>query len=257
MAASAALFFLVPTIALLAAAAAAGVSNVEAVTYPVINMAPGTKGGIVFDTQIGLNFTTNTMSAASDFSWQTFQQNTSADRRSLPQISLFIDSDIQGIAYHDYQAAQIYIDADYLANFTSNGSSSSADELRREFAGLVYGQMASVWGWNGNGTAPAGLLSGIGDYVRGKAGYEPKNNHTTTSYYEWAEAGEGEKWDQGDDVTARFLEYCDGLRNGSFVAEINSMMKDTYSSGFFVELLGKDVADVWKDYKAKYGNLTA
>ncbi|CAI0432467.1 unnamed protein product [Linum tenue] len=207
-------------------------------------MAPGTKGGILFDTQIGLNFTTTTMSAASDFSWQTFQQNASADRRSLPQVSLFIDSDVQGIAYHDYQAAQIYIDADYLANLTS----SNDDDLRREFAGLVYAQMASVWGWNGNSTAPAGLLSGIGGYVRAKAGYEPKN---------WAEAGEGEKWDQGDDVTARFLEYCDGLRNGSFVAEINSMMKDTYSNGFFAQLLGKDVADVWKDYKAKYGNLTA
>ncbi|CAI0445499.1 unnamed protein product [Linum tenue] len=34
-----------------------------------------------------------------------------------------------------------------------------------------------------------------------------------------------------------FLDYCDGLRNDGFVAELNK----------------KSVDELWKDYKAKYG----
>ncbi|CAL1382117.1 unnamed protein product [Linum trigynum] len=204
--AAAALFFLVPTLALFVAATQ--VSNVEAVTYPVINMAPGTKCGILFDTQIGLNFTTTTMSSASDFSWQTFQQNASADRQSLPQVSLFIDSDVQEIAYHDYQAAQIYIDADYLANLTS----SNDDDLRREFAGLVYAQMASVG--------------------RGEVGPRGRRYGQVLGVLRWVEERELCGGDQFHD-------------------------EGHLQQWLLRELLGKDVADVWKYYKAKYGNLTA
>ncbi|CAI0445646.1 unnamed protein product [Linum tenue] len=68
----------------------------------------------------------------------------------------------------------------------------------------------------------------MADYVRLKAGYAPSH---------WVGPGKGDRWDQGYDVTARFLEYCEGVRGG-FVAELNK----------------KSVDQLWRDYKAKYGN---
>ncbi|XVF01340.1 hypothetical protein REPUB_Repub04eG0079300 [Reevesia pubescens] len=66
-------------------------------------------------------------------------------------------------------------------------------------------------------------------------------------------SGQGDRWDQGYDVTARFLDYCNNLNDG-FVAELNKKMRIGYSATYFVDLLGKTVDQLWSDYKAKYGN---
>ncbi|KAD6795312.1 hypothetical protein E3N88_06208 [Mikania micrantha] len=89
---------------------------------------------------------------------------------------------------------------------------------------------------------PSGLIEGIADFVRLKAGYIPGH---------WVQPGQGNKWDQGYDVTARFLDYCEGLRSG-FVAELNKKMRYTYSVDYFVDLLGKTIDQLWSDYKAAY-----
>ena len=101
-----------------------------------------------------------------------------------------------------------------------------------------------VWQWYGRNQVPRGLIEGIADFVRLKANYAPSH---------WVKPGEGNSWDQGYSVTARFLDYCNGLRNG-FVAELNKKMRDGYSDSFFVDLLGKTVNQLWSEYKAKYGN---
>ncbi|KAG6793130.1 hypothetical protein POTOM_002321 [Populus tomentosa] len=116
-------------------------------------------------------------------------------------------------------------------------------DVRREITGVLYHEMAHIWQWNGNGQTPGGLIEGIADFVRLKANYAPSH---------WVQAGQGDRWDQGYDVTAKFLDYCNGLRNG-FVAELNKKMKTGYSAQYFVDLLGKTVDQLWKDYKAKYG----
>ncbi|GKC12385.1 zinc finger, CCHC-type containing protein [Tanacetum coccineum] len=61
--------------------------------------------------------------------------------------------------------------------------------------------------------------------------------------------GSGDKWDQGYDFTARFLEYCDSLVP-NFVAKLNKRIRKTFDVSFFKE--GKPVEQLWKDYKAKY-----
>ena len=71
--------------------------------------------------------------------------------------------------------------------------------------------------------------------MRLKAGYAPSH---------WVKPGQGDKWDQGYDVTAYFLDYCNGLKS-DFVAQLNAKMKDGYSNDFFVQ--------IWTDYKNKYG----
>ena len=115
--------------------------------------------------------------------------------------------------------------------------------VKTEITGVLYHESTHIWQWNGNGqSTPGGLIEGIADYVRLKAGYAPSH---------WVKPGQGDRWDQGYDVTALFLDYCNGLRNG-FVAELNKKLRNGYSANFFVELLGKNVDQLWKDYKAKY-----
>ncbi|KAK4848095.1 hypothetical protein QYF36_009242 [Acer negundo] len=77
---------------------------------------------------------------------------------------------------------------------------------------------------NCNGQALGGLIEGIADYM-------PSH---------WVKAGQGNRWDQGYDITARFLDYCNSLRNG-FVAELNKKMKDGCNDSYFVDLLGENV----------------
>lgn len=103
--------------------------------------------------------------------------------------------------------------------------------------------MAHIW-QNGIGKAPGEVIEGIADYVRLKANYIPPH---------WVKPGVGERWNQGYDVTARFLDYCNGLRNG-FVAELNKKIEDGYSDRYFVDLLGKNVDQLWREYKAKCAN---
>ncbi|KAG6406617.1 hypothetical protein SASPL_134223 [Salvia splendens] len=101
--------------------------------------------------------------------------------------------------------------------------------------------------WNGNGNRDEQLLylnEGIADFVRLKAGYPAPG---------WEGPGKGDRWDEGYSVTARFLEYCDGLKSG-FVAELNKKLRDSYSPNFFQDLLGKSVDTLWAEYKATYAN---
>ncbi|GFP84617.1 basic secretory protease [Phtheirospermum japonicum] len=103
--------------------------------------------------------------------------------------------------------------------------------------GYMYGEEI-----HGEGKAPVGLIEGVADYMILKSNYYPRG---------YAKRGQGDRWDQGYDFTARFLEYCDELKPG-FVAELNKMMRYDYSDSFFQVLLGKPVDQLWADYKAKY-----
>jgi len=142
---------------------------------------------------------------------------------------------MDGVAYTSNN--EIHLSARYVNSY--------GGDLRKEITGVLYHEMTHVWQWNGNGQANGGLIEGIADYVRLKANYAPSH---------WVKPGQGNKWDQGYDVTARFLDYCDSLRSG-FVAELNKLMRNGYSDQFFVQLLGKTVNQLWTEYKAKYGNI--
>ncbi|KAL0878267.1 hypothetical protein Bca101_027973 [Brassica carinata] len=138
-----------------------------------------------------------------------------------------------GVAYNDRD--EIHFNAGYLADFRG--------DVRREFRGVVYHEVVHSLQWNGMGQAPVWITEGIAEYVRLKAEYAPDH---------WVGPGGGEKWDKGYDVTARFFEYCNELMDG-FIVELNKKMKDGYSDSFFVELLGKEVNQLWDEYKVKYG----
>ncbi|KAM3281920.1 hypothetical protein P3S67_027567 [Capsicum chacoense] len=205
--------------------------NINAVDYTVTNRAANTPGGARFNRDIGVQYSKQTMAAATSFIWKIFQQNSPADRKNVQKVSMFVD-DMDGVAYASNN--EIHVSARYIQGYSGN--------VKREITGVLYHESTHIWQWNENGRAPGGLIEGIADYVRLKAGYAPSH---------WVKPGQGDRWDQGYDVTARFLDYCNSLRS-EFVAQLNKKMRTGYSDQFFVDLLGKTVDQLWRDYKAKF-----
>ncbi|KAF5198739.1 Plant basic secretory protein (BSP) family protein [Thalictrum thalictroides] len=210
-----------------------GLQGTHAVQYKASNTAGSTPGGTRFTNEIGIEYSKRTLVAASGFIWRTFRQTRLADRKDVQLVSMFVD-DMDGVAYASNN--EIHVSARYIASYSGN--------VKTEITGVLYHEATHIWQWNGMGQAPGGLIEGIADYIRLKAGYAPSH---------WVKQGGGDKWDQGYDVTARFLEYCSSLRAG-FVAELNAKMRTGYSNNFFYDLLGKTVDQLWSDYKAKYQN---
>jgi hypothetical protein len=117
------------------------------------------------------------------------------------------------------------------------------DCARLQVKGVLYHEATHVWQWGLQDYGKkSGLFEGIADYVRLKAGLAPGH---------WVKPGQGDRWDQGYDVTAHFLDYCSSLEP-EFVAEMNEKLKDGYSDDYFVQILGKSADQLWSDYKAKY-----
>nr|XP_043625990.1 uncharacterized protein LOC122597466 [Erigeron canadensis] len=206
-----------------------------AVTYNITNTAPETLGGIRYENQIGFKYTKHALKSSTLFIWKTFQQRDKAERANVTLVNLFMD-DMDGVAYCEDN--EIHFSTKYIADYQG--------DLKREFSGVIFHEMTHVWQWSGNGMTPSGLIEGIADYVRLKAGYIPSH---------WVQAGQGDKWDAGYDVTARFLDYCEGLRYG-FVAELNKKMRYGYYPEYFVDLVGKTVDQLWSEYKAAYQTWT-
>lgn len=66
--------------------------------------------------------------------------------------------------------------------------------------------MTFVFQCTGSYTIPNWLVEGISDYVKSKSNYV----HST----DFPKTGQGDRWDQGCGITARFVEYCEGRGGG-------------------------------------------
>ncbi|XP_030445734.2 uncharacterized protein LOC115668415 [Syzygium oleosum] len=205
----------------------------HAVEYSVTNNAGDAPGGMHFTEEIGIPHSQQMLTMSTDFIWKIFQQNDPADRKDVARVSLFIDN-MEGVAYTSND--EIHVSTMYLGGLSG--------DVKGEFTGVLYHEMTHVWQWNGAGQGPGWLIEGIADFVRLRSGYVPGH---------WVQPGQGDRWDQGYDVTARFLDYCNDLRNG-FVAELNKKMRTGYSDKYFVDLLGNTVDQLWSQYKATYAS---
>lgn len=91
----------------------------------------------------------------------------------------------------------------------------------------------------GRGTAPGGLIEGIADYVRLRAGLAPPH---------WNPKG-GKRWDEGYSVTGYFLDWIEKYYSG-FVRAVNAILREsTWDEGVFKLITGKSVDDLWKEYR--------
>ncbi|KAK8444836.1 hypothetical protein SEVIR_9G208255v4 [Setaria viridis] len=218
---------------LLAVAATGG----AAVTFQVTNNASTTPGGQRFDRDYGAGYAARVLSDASRFTWAVFNQTSPAERRpGVDTVALVVNAatDDGAIAYTD--GSTIVLGAGYVLNYTG--------DVRAEVTGVLHHETVHVWQWGlQDYNAHWWVFEGIADFVRLRAGYAPAH---------WVLPGQGSGWDKGYDVTARFFDYCDSLRPG-FVAVLNAKLKDSYSDDYFVQILGKNVQELWMEYKAKYG----
>ncbi|CAH1452815.1 unnamed protein product [Lactuca virosa] len=208
----------------------------SAVNYQVTNDASNTPGGIRFTNEIGIPYTKQLMRTINNYVWTTIlQQSDPADRKHVPTMTIYIVEykGAEAIAYGD----NINVSSVYLEGYEG--------DLKWEFTSLLHHEITHVFQWDGEGKAPLGLVEGVADYTKLKANYAQVG---------FAKPGTGNKWDQGYDFTARFLEYCDGIVPG-FVAKLNKMMRFSFDVKYFEDLTGKPVDQLWQEYKAKYGNV--
>jgi len=107
----------------------------------------------------------------------------------------------------------------------------------------MYGNMMvpKFWDWVdlGHGSAPGGLIEGLADYVRLRAGFAPPH---------WRR-GRGDRWDEGYDVTGYFLDWIERKHEG-FVRALNVILKDaTWDEGVFKLITGRSVHELWHQYR--------
>uniref|UniRef100_A0ACD5TJK4 Uncharacterized protein n=1 Tax=Avena sativa TaxID=4498 RepID=A0ACD5TJK4_AVESA len=212
-----------------------------AVTFEAINAVPDSAGGQRFDQDFGgVEYAKQVLSEASSFIWTTFNEPSPEDRPGYDSVTLTLVDNIQPGAVAVTSGNAIQLGAQSVAEI--NGD---ADTVKEAVNGVLYHEATHVWQWGLQDYGKkSGLFEGIADYVRLKAGLPAGN---------WGQPGEGNQWDQGYDVTAYFLDYCDSLKPG-FVAEMNGKLKDGYSDDYFVQILGKSADELWSDYKAKYSS---
>ncbi|KAI4295707.1 hypothetical protein L6164_035724 [Bauhinia variegata] len=212
-------------------ALAAVVGAKAALSYEASNNAGSSAGGIRFDKEIGIDYAKQTLSAATYFIHKLFQQTNDADMKPVQKISMVVEN-IEGFAYASNSV--IHVSAAYIEHFPG--------DVKNEITGLLYHELTHLLQWDANGKAPSGLIEGIADFVRLKAELAPKT---------WAPVGRGDNWDQGYEITAHFLDYCNGIKDG-FVAELNKRLKNDYNDSYFNDILEKPVSQLWGEYKAKY-----
>ncbi|PKI38780.1 hypothetical protein CRG98_040821 [Punica granatum] len=197
-------------------------------------------GNSRFETEIGRIYGVETLSLASQYVLDTLYKGQKPRYgKDYSEVVAIIESFNQArLGQYPLEVAstvgnKIRLNSDYIQYFSG--------DVKYEFTGIMYHESTRIW-QNRNERAPAGLINGIADYVRLKAGWPSLN---------WEKRGSGDRWDEGYHVTAYFLEYCNSIREG-FVAELNGILRFFYSDEIFVSLLGRSVDELWIGYKLAY-----
>ena len=154
---------------------------------------------------------------------------------------------MDGVAYTtgsdlDNDHKEIHFSLDYIASIPSNSSNRQKDEI----AGVLVHEMVHAWQWNALGTAPAGLIEGIADFVRLRAGLSPPH---------WKKESGGD-WDAGYQHTGYFLDWLEGKFGEGTVMRINEALRNKgYEEvGFWKNLFGESVESLWKAYTKGFEN---
>lgn len=148
---------------------------------------------------------------------------------------------MDGIAYTtgtelDSDHKEIHISLDYILGIDASRSA-------REILGVLTHEMVHCFQYNAFGTCPGGLIEGVADWVRLRAGLGPPH---------W-QRGSGDKWDAGYEHTAFFLEYLDSRFGDHLVRKLNEKLRiEKYDEKrFWTELCGRPIEQLWDDYQKK------
>eukprot|EP00253_Pinus_taeda_P005273 PITA_05273 len=222
------------------------------------------KGTDRFDTDIGKPYAESQINFWSEIVWKTFAQQTPAKRKKFTSIILnqqnFTPIDSFCVKGQAIYSSPVYVDKDpadlknevtVISCVEGNSIYLNSDyvykypgDIKNEFSEFMYQAVTDIWQWDGNGTAPAWWKGGVPAYMRIAAGYAPSS---------WAHLGTGDSWEEGFDVTGRFIEYLDAV-TPDFVAKMNAKIEWSWDIGYFKDITGKSVHELWKDYKARFRN---
>lgn len=147
---------------------------------------------------------------------------------------------MDGVAYTtgldiDSDHKEIHINTSYI-------SSVPPSRQKEEITGVLVHEMVHCWQHNAQGSAPGGLIEGIADWVRLKAGYAPPH---------WRRHGDCE-WDAGYERTGFFLEWLEKDHGGDVVRRLNQALNGcTYDAEkVWQGCCGKSIGSLWTEYKA-------
>lgn len=150
----------------------------------------------------------------------------------------FILREFPGVAYTtgielDDDHKEIHINTQYISTRSGN--------VRDEVLGVVCHELVHCFQWNSQGTAPGGLIEGIADWVRLRAGLGAAH---------WKQEGDG-KWDGGYQHTGFFLEWLEQKFGDGTVRSINEGMREgKYDQDklFGSCCKGGKVETLWEEY---------
>ncbi|RPA98641.1 BSP-domain-containing protein [Choiromyces venosus 120613-1] len=136
----------------------------------------------------------------------------------------------------DNDHKKIYFSLDYIGQIPD-------DRVQSEILGVIRHEMVHCWQYDACGTAPGGLIEGISDFVRMKAGFSPPH---------WKRRGDN--WDAGYATTAYFLDYLCSRFGNDTVKRINLALKhSTYTPELWVTISGGiPIEKLWDDYKTAF-----
>ena len=112
---------------------------------------------------------------------------------------------------------------------------------RDEMLGVLCHELVHCFQWNANGTCPRGLIEGIADWVRLRAGLAATH---------WKQEANGD-WDGGYQHTGYFLDYLEERFGNGTVRKMNGCLREGKydEEKLFGDCCqGKKVKDLWKDY---------
>ena len=137
-------------------------------------------------------------------------------------------------SFLDDDHKQIHLSLDFIAGIAC---ARQEDEIR----GVIVHEMVHCWQWNADGTAPGGLIEGIADFVRLKAGLAPPH---------WTRE-EGENWDAGYQHTAYFLDWLEEQYGNGTVQRVNERLRrgKYVEREFWKGLFSKEVNELFEDYQ--------
>jgi hypothetical protein len=147
--------------------------------------------------------------------------------------------DMDGVAYTtgldlDQDHKEIHLNTSYLEMIPES-------RQKEEIMGVLVHEMVHCWQHSGFGSAPGGLIEGVADWVRLKAGYAPPH---------WKRHIDCE-WDAGYERTGYFLEWLEGKHGVDVVRRINEAMRECEYDADKVWLgcCKNGVDELWEEYK--------
>jgi hypothetical protein len=97
--------------------------------------------------------------------------------------------------------------------------------------------------YNGHDAAPIGLIEGVADFVRLRAGLAPPH---------WKRGEKGEHWDAGYEKTGFFLDWLERAKGIGTVRRINLALSDGkyHEKKFWTSVLGEAIEELWEQYRS-------